>query len=215
MAETTAPGIAALRRSPLHDLRDEMARAEVTGERGVGIREIPFLTLIALRVAPGTTEAAAIESQLGVALPSGVGQVTGSPEATAVLWNGPDEFTVVQPDAMASGGVLPGELTAELAGILEENEARGQAVDVSANRTTIEVAGPSARAVLEKGCRMDLHPRAFPVGHAVSTNYGVVQVLLWRTGEQTWRIMPRASFAEHTARWFMDGMTEFGSQEVA
>lgn len=215
MAETTAPEIAALRRSPPHDLREEMAHAEVTGDRGVSIREIPFLTLIALRVAPGTTEAAAIESQLGVALPSGVGQVTGSPEATAVLWNGPDEFTVVQPDAMASGGVLPEELTAQLAGILEEHEARGQAVDVSANRTTIEVSGPSARAVLEKGCRMDLHPRAFPVDHAVSTNYGVVQVLLWRTGEQTWRIMPRASFAEHTARWFMDGMTEFGSQEVA
>lgn len=215
MAETTAPEIAALRRSPLHDLREEMAQAEVTGDRGVSIREIPFLTLIALRVAPGTTEAAAIESQLGVALPSGVGQVTGSPEATAVLWNGPDEFTVVQPDAMASGGVLPEELTAKLAGILEEHEARRQAVDVSANRTTIEVSGPSARAVLEKGCRMDLHPRAFPVGHAVSTNYGVVQVLLWRTGEQTWRIMPRASFAKHTARWFMDGMTEFGSQEVA
>ena len=52
MAETTAPEIAALRRSPLHDLREEMVQAEVTGDRGVSIREIPFLTLIALRVAP-------------------------------------------------------------------------------------------------------------------------------------------------------------------
>lgn len=78
MAETTAPEIAALRRSPLHDLREEMAaQTEVTGERGVSIREIPFLTLIALHVTPGTTEAAAIESQLDVALPQGVGQVTG------------------------------------------------------------------------------------------------------------------------------------------
>ena len=85
MVETTAPEIAALRRSPLHDLSEEMAQTEVTGERGVSIREIPFLTLIALYVTPGTPEAAAIESQLGVALPSGVGQVTGSTEATAVL----------------------------------------------------------------------------------------------------------------------------------
>ena len=122
---------------------------------------------------------------------------------------------VVQPDAMTGGGLLSEELTAQLAGVLEEHEARGQTVDVSANRTAIEVSGPSARAVLEKGCRMDLHPRAFPVDHTVSTNYGVEQVLLWRTGEQTWRIMPPASFAEHTARWFLDGMTEFGSQEVA
>ena len=31
MAETTAPEIAALRRSPLHDLREEMAQAELKG----------------------------------------------------------------------------------------------------------------------------------------------------------------------------------------
>jgi sarcosine oxidase subunit gamma len=32
-------------------------------------------------------------------------------------------------------------------------------VDLSANRTTFELTGPQGRAVLEKGCSLDLHPR--------------------------------------------------------
>lgn len=68
--------------------------------------------------------------------------------------------------------------------------------------------------MLEKSCHLDLHPRAFAVGTAVATTLGPVQVLLWRTEELTWRIMPRASFAEYTARWLLDGMTEFASPEV-
>ncbi|WP_144792265.1 sarcosine oxidase subunit gamma [Kocuria palustris] len=215
MAETADIDIAGLRRSPLQGLEPEMAAAAVSGERGVALREVPFQTLIALRVTPGSEAAAAVESELGVGLPGGCGEVTGSLEETSVLWNGPDDFTVVRPDAMAAGGPPPEERTARLAQILVDRQARGQAVDVSANRTTIEVSGPSARTVLDKGCRMDLHPRAFPVGHAVSTNLGVVQVLLWRTGEHTWRIMPRSSFAEHTARWIMDGMAEFAADPVA
>ena len=48
----------------------------------------------------------------------------------------------------------------------------GSVVDVSANRTTLELSGPPAREVLEKGCPLDLHPRAFGPGRAVSTTGG-------------------------------------------
>ncbi|MFB6847304.1 sarcosine oxidase subunit gamma family protein [Streptomyces sp. NPDC056373] len=59
----------------------------------------------------------------------------------------------------------------------------GSVVDVSANRTTLELSGPSARQVLEKACPLDLHPRFFGPGRAVSTTVGPVAVLLWQTGE--------------------------------
>ena len=81
--------------------------------------------------------------------------------------------------------------------------------------TVLVLEGPGAREVLEKSVALDLHPRVFGVGRAEATLLSTIPVVLVRSGEQTWRIMPRASFAEHTARWFMDGMTEFGSQEVA
>jgi sarcosine oxidase subunit gamma len=41
-----------------------------------------------------------------------------------------------------------------------------------------------------------------------------VPLLLWRTGDDTWRLLPRSSFADYTARWLVDAMAEFALPEV-
>jgi sarcosine oxidase, subunit gamma len=203
MAELT---MCAHRRSPACDLAEEMARGSGSGAR---LREIAFLTYTAVRAAPGSGAADAVAATLGIALPERVGQVTGSADGSgerAVLWLAPDEFLVVGRDE-AESGIATAVFTAELAaGITGQ---RGQVVDVSANRATLELSGPHAREVLDKSCRLDLHPREFPVGRAVVTLLESVGVILWRTGEDTWRVMPRASFATHVVRWLLDGMREF------
>jgi sarcosine oxidase, subunit gamma len=197
-----------LRHSPLAHLAEAMRDGEVAGERGVALREIPFLTMVGLRAAPGSAAAAALEAAAGVPLPAKAGQTTGDPATTAVLWLGPDEYLLVAPD----GSEAAAELTAAL------GSQPGAVVDLSANRTTLELAGPSARLVLEKGCHADLHPRVFGPGTAITTQLGPVPVLLWQTAErdggQVYRIMPRASFADYTARWLLDAMTEFAAPEV-
>lgn len=230
MAEQT--DIRALRRSPLARLTDEMEAASVSGARGVALREIPFLVMVGLRVRPDSPAAQRVAEVAGAPLPETVGQVTGDPtgQGVALLWQGPDESLVVAPDEVEvpaglqqerdpADGALPsmstGPLAVALAEAFVEAGAPGQAVDLSANRTTIELTGPSARAVLDKGCALDLHPREFPVGRAVSTVLAHVPVILWRTGEDEWRVMPRASFAEHVARWLMDAMREFAAPELA
>lgn len=229
MAESSAPDITALRRSPLGHLAEEMRAGSVSGPRGVTLREVPFLAMTGIRVEPGSAAARTLCGVLGLELPSRVGQVTGSADGNAILWQGPDEFLLVGQDAThvppgltdreREPGALPSlsthPLTAQLAAALHESQEPGQVVDLSANRTTLELSGPSARSVLEKGCPVDLHPRAFPVGTAVATTLGPVQVLLWRTGEETWRVLPRSSFAQYTARWLLDAMTEYASPEVA
>jgi sarcosine oxidase subunit gamma len=48
----------------------------------------------------------------------------------------------------------------------------------------------------------------------VATTLGPVQVLLWQTAEQVYRLLPRASFADYTARWLLDAMTEYAAPEV-
>lgn len=217
MAEQLLTDITRLRRSPLADLREQMSGASVSGARGVALRELPFLTMVGIRVAPGSPAAERVAAAAGVPLPAGHGQVTGSPEGTAVVWIGPDEFLLVGPQdtgaaPTGASGLSTDPAVPALAGALGGEP--GAVVDLSANRTTLELDGPSARAVLEKGCHLDLHPRAFGVGTAVSATLGPVPVLLWRTAEQTWRIMPRASFAEYTARWLLDAMTEFAAPEV-
>jgi sarcosine oxidase subunit gamma len=224
MAEQLLTDTTTLRRSPLAHLAQQMHEQTVPGERGVALREIPFLTMVGIRVAPGTPAAEAVAAAAGMPLPTGHGRVTGTAGATAILWIGPDEFLLVGPEGVGPAEIGPAGSDLRAAGTDDAGTAAGlagalgtepgQAVDLSANRTTLELSGPSARAVLEKSCHLDLHPRAFAVGTAVATTLGPVQVLLWRTEELTWRIMPRASFAEYTARWLLDGMTEFASPEV-
>jgi sarcosine oxidase subunit gamma len=202
----TEAAVPAFRRSPAGDLTAEMARGSGAGVR---LREVPFLTQTALRATPGTGATDALAAVLGTALPARVGEVAGSADGRgerAVLWLAPDEFLVVGRDE-AESGVATAAFAAELAAGLAEHA--GQVVDVSANRTTLELAGPHAREVLDKSCQLDLHPREFPVGRAVVTLLESVGVILWRTGAETWRIMPRASFSTHVVRWLLDGMREF------
>lgn len=191
------------RRSPLQQLSEEL---ESGSGADVALREIPFLAQIGLRAEPGSPSAVALEWILTGALPAGVGDVTELAEDRHVLWLGPDEFLLVAPDE-ADGGTDPAQTTAELSAAL--GGLPGQVVDLSANRTTLELRGPRAQDVLDKSCRLDLDPATFPAKSALVTLLGTVSVILWRVEQDTWRIMPRASFATHTARWLLDGMREF------
>lgn len=204
MAKQVLTDVSTLRTSPLTHLRSALEQGSVSGERGVSAREIAFTTQIGLRAEPGSAAHAALSAAVGPGLPAGVGQVAGTHDEIAVLWQGPDEFLLVAPD----GSELFGELVAAL------GDEPGQVVDLSANRTVIELTGPSARLVLEKGCPADLHPSRFAVGTAITTVLGPVPVLLWKTGADTFRLLPRASFADYTARWLLDAMTEYVSPEV-
>ena len=196
-----------LRRSPASHLADAMAAAEVTGERSVALREIPFTVQIGLRAEIGSASAEALEAELGCELPRHHGSTTGDPDALHVLWLGPDDFLAVDVSRQQRTGDAQ-----RVAAVLEG--LPGLAVDLSGNRTMLELRGASARAVLEKSCQADLHPREFPVGTAIVTALGTVPVLLHRSAEQTFRILPRASFADHLVRWLLDGMQEFGSELV-
>ncbi|MBO8195379.1 sarcosine oxidase subunit gamma [Streptomyces oryzae] len=198
-------GPVALRTSPLAHLEERMRAAAVTGARGVALSELPFVTMVNLRVGPASEAAGRIERALGAPLPQECGHTTASGSHT-VVWLGPDEWLVLSRDAAPA-------VAADLREALGADP--GSVVDVSANRTTLELSGPAARQVLEKGCPLDLHSRAFAPGRAVSTTVGPVPVLLWQVdGVPTYRLLPRSSFADYLARWLIDAMTEFGSPEL-
>lgn len=204
MAENSVIELQQYARSPLAHLKAAMADGSVAGERGVSLRERAFLTMVTVRVTAHQPAAARIAEALGTALPSECGAV-GIGLQHQVLWLGPDEFLVISETDAAT-------LTAQLADALGTDP--GLVVDVSANRTTLELSGPSARAVVEKGCVLDLHPRTFHAGTAVSTMLGLVPVILWQTDDlPTYRIMPRGSFADYTARWLLNAMAEFAGPE--
>ncbi|WP_328869354.1 sarcosine oxidase subunit gamma [Streptomyces sp. NBC_00287] len=203
MAELTEAGPVHLRRSPLAHLEQRMRAATVTGARGVALTERPFLTMVNLRVDPASEAADRMEKALGASLPRQCGRTTAAGPRT-VLWLGPDEWLV-----LAEGASVASELKEAL------GADPGSVVDVSANRTTLELTGPAARQALEKGCPLDLHPRAFGPGRAVSTTVGPVAVLLWQVDDvPTYRLLPRSSFADYLARWLIDAMSEYRGPEV-
>lgn len=109
----------------------------------------------------------------------------------SVLWLGPAEWLVVD-------GVL-----LDLPG----------GVDVSANRTTLELRGPHARDILEKGCTLDLHPRSFTTGHCAQTTVARTQVILWQTADEpAYHLLVRNSFAHYLADWLVDAAREYSSR---
>ncbi|WP_350001462.1 sarcosine oxidase subunit gamma family protein [Pseudarthrobacter sp. WHRI 8279] len=211
MAETAAPATSyeknlSLRVSPAAQLRADFETGSVRGV--VELSEVAFLTMVGLRVNRDSDAGQRIAAVTG-GLPSGCGGVAGNPE-TSVLWLGPEEFLVVAPREAHES--LGGDLLRALREAL--GDGAGQVVDLSANRTTFELTGPRSRAVLEKGCSLDLHPRVLKAGTALSTEIGNIPVVLWKTGEETFRLFPRASFADFLGRWLLDAMREYASPEV-
>lgn len=200
MTEPTGTDIAALRVSPAQHLHERFAAAEVTGARNVRLREERFLTMVGLRLDEASAARPRVARALGAELPAGCGQV-GAGDAAAVLWLSPDEFLVVSETRSAE------EIVDAVSAALDGTP--GAVLDLSANRTTFRLEGASARAVLQKGCPLDLHPRVFGPGTAVVTTIGRVPILLWQVGEQSYRILPRASFADFLGRWLIDAMAEF------
>lgn len=161
--------------------------------------EAPYLSMVSIRVDPDSDGARSIEGVLGTALPRTCGVVTSN-GAHSVLWLGPDEWLVV---SEVEAGSLVGDLRAA------KGDSHAAVVDVSANRVVLELSGANARNVLEKGCPVDLHPRAFGPERAETTTLARVPVLLWQTGVDTYRVLPRASFAAYVGRWLEDAMQEF------
>ena len=196
MAELTM-----MRRSPLAGMARELMDKAVTGERHVRVSEWRFTTMLSVRVDPTSIAAKAIEGVLGTELPRSAGDVASQGEHS-VLWQGPDEWLVV---SQMAAEALVEELRLSVDG------AHAAVVDVSANRTVLELRGAAASAVLQKGCPLDLHPRAFASGRAVSTTLARIPLIVWQVGPDSYRLLPRSSFADYVARWLLDATQEYAS----
>lgn len=203
MADVTTPRPIPLdrRRSPLQDYAEELAAGS---NEAMSLREIPFLVQVGLRAEPGSDTAAAFAAVLGADLPA-PGKAASYGGGRTVLWLGPDEFLLIAPEETESG-ISPAAVTAEFTSVL--TGLPGQAVDLSANRTTLELKGAAVEDVLNSAIRIDLEERSFPVGDARATLLGKTPIILWRTASDTIRLLPRASFAVHVARWLLDAMRE-------
>jgi methylglutamate dehydrogenase subunit C len=100
------------------------------------------------------------------------------------------------------------ELDAALADALAR---RAALTDLSHARTVLRLGGPASRSTLEKLCRIDLHPRAFPPGRALQTPLGQVAALIHAVDDApTFDLYLPRSLARSAAVSLIEAATEFG-----
>src|SRR3954447_14567918 len=97
MAEPITEGPVALRKSPLSHLQERMDAAAVRGAPGVTLTELPFVTMVNVRVDPASAAAERIGGPLAAPLPRRCGD-TAAPGLHTIMWLGPDEWLVLSRD---------------------------------------------------------------------------------------------------------------------
>ncbi|MBO3751314.1 (2Fe-2S)-binding protein [Streptosporangiaceae bacterium NEAU-GS5] len=130
-----------------------------------------------------------------------------------------DRFAVAGADAVVRAREIPLAIMRETHGADPGEDAMrlgpewwiGPAgdVDVSGQRTIVELTGPRARDVLITGCALDLDPRVFGVGAYVQTMLGRAQVILRRVDDDAYHVYVRSSFAGYLAEWLLDALAEW------
>jgi sarcosine oxidase subunit gamma len=127
---------------------------------------------VMLRRGQDAAFAAAMMQAFG-ATPPGPGRSASGGDVT-VIWIQPGAFMLTAP--RGTEGALATRAAAVFAGLAAVE-------DQSHGRTTIAIAGPAARAVLARGCRLDLHPSAFGPGHAATTQIAHIGCLVHQTSD--------------------------------
>ncbi|MFO1148435.1 MAG: sarcosine oxidase subunit gamma family protein [Alsobacter sp.] len=173
-ATMTAP-----RRSPLENRSGEAAID------GVSLTACPPRTRLILRGEASTGAAGAV---LGLEIPRKPNRAAAAGERAA-LWLGPDEWLILAPEAE----------TATLFASLEQALASvpHALVDVSHRQTAILLSGPGCADALNAAVPLDLSEAAFPVGMATRTIFEKAEIVLWRTGPESFHLEVWRSFSPY------------------
>lgn len=162
----------------------------------VSIKEIAFVESCDLRVEPNSPVAKKVEKVLALNLPQVVG---GSAKGkVTALTLGPDWWLLIEANA-----ALVEEVRQSTAGEFIS------LVDVSAQRTCLEVSGEFAKTVLQHAWEQDLDEVAFEINACSQGLMARCPTIIHRTDEKTYRLYVRSSFAEHLYKFLVDAATEY------
>jgi len=148
-----------------------------------------------------TALADAARTALGLDLPPP--GAAAQADGIAALWTQPHAWTLLVPRG-AEGGFA--------ARITDTLGPHACIVDLTHGRAVLAIAGPAARAVLAKGCALDLHPRAFLPGRAAGTLIAHLNAQLHRPQgpADTYEILVASTLARPMFEWLLAAGAEFG-----
>lgn len=177
------------------------ATAAASAGRGVRLAERP-LGKLDLRGSPEDRAfMSAVGRVLDLLLPTEPCTSAGKGKVTA-LWQGPDRWLVTcpEPDAPLFAKLLREALTGVHAAVTE----------VTDGRVALQLAGPDARAVLAKGCPLDLDAGQFDPGRVAGSLLAKAEILLHCTGPDSFDLYVARSFSSYLWAWLEDAGLEYG-----
>jgi len=173
----------------------------------IELREIPFQGHLNLRGRPDNAAfVGAVTKVLGVEPPTKANTFVIADELN-IYWLGPDEWLIVTPSDQQTD--LRTRLEGALQGIFSS------VTDVSSGQTVISITGANARALIEKGCPIDLHPREFKSGDCAQTRLAKVGVLISAVDDTPmYHLVVRRSFSDYLGLWLLDAAAEFSGPKA-
>jgi sarcosine oxidase subunit gamma len=195
------PTTGAKAESPLFHASLESLVGKGRSNPGVLLREKKLLGHLTIRGdARDPAFASGVHKALGMELPAALTLVVSG--ESSLQWMGPDEWLLIVPTGEEFA--TEQKLRDALAGL------HISIVNVSGGQSVLELTGPKVRQVLMKSTSYDVHPDNFPVGKAVGTVFAKSQLVIRRTGEETWELLIRRSFADYWWLWLQDAAAEYG-----
>jgi len=138
--------------------------------------------------------------------------VAAAPIAAALGLEAQSGPTVTTAGSRRLIGTGPGVwlLTEETAGpgwaaeIAQRLHGLASVTDQTSGYALFEVAGPSARALLQSCLAIDMHPSAFVQGRAATSVIEHIGVILWCVGPETFHLATFRSYATDFHRWLTE-----------
>ncbi len=178
----------------------------LAGSTGITIAARDGLGIASL-IASANGEAAlakAVKASFGLDLPTKPAVARAG--AHAAVWAGPGQWLLIA------------ESRAGFADALQPLAGLGAVAEQSSGRAVLRLSGSRVRDALAKGCMLDLHPTAFPIGMTALTSIAHIGVHLWRTEDgpegAVFEIMVARSFAGSFWSWLSASVAEFGCEVV-
>jgi len=166
---------------------------------GVKLKSVSLTPSLAMArfVFRGGTDAQAVCSRcLGLDLP-GVALQSTHKDDSVVLWQGPDEWLIMLPEA----------LRAERLRALETALVHlpHSLVDVSQRNVGFVLTGRDVETLLNTACPLDLCQVAFPVGMTSRTIFAKADITLWRQAADSFHVEVWRSFAPYVIGVLQEG----------
>lgn len=160
---------------------------------GASVSILPPAQRMSLR-APSKS-LAALSKALGLNLPTKP-KTSASAKGRHALWLGPDEWLVIDEqdkDPVAACGKV---------------KDLHSAVDVSHRNVAFLVRGPRSESVIAAGCPQDVSLAVFPVGACSRTILGKVEIVLYRTAPDAFRVECWRSFSDYVRDFLTEAVKD-------